>query len=105
MQRFVIALLGALVFWAAPVLTRAASPEVIEGAKKEGEVVWYGGGSGEIDEVHAKNFSNGLAVSVNTKFAVPFLNRASFGNRAEVRVAIGPNSSSVCGQLYNKAAG
>ena len=55
MQRFVIALLAALAFWGAAVL--AASPEVIEGAKKEGEVVWYGGGSGEIDEVHAKNFS------------------------------------------------
>src|SRR6266542_4410694 len=55
MQRFVIALLGALAFWAVPVL--AASPEVIEGAKKDGEVVWYGGGSGEIDEIHAKNFS------------------------------------------------
>ena len=56
MQRFV-ALLGALAFWVAPVLARAATPEVIEGAKKEGEVVWYGGGSGEINEVHAKNFS------------------------------------------------
>src|SRR5262245_8317672 len=57
MQRFFIAVLGTLAFWAAPVLARAASPEVIEGAKKEGEVVWYGGGSGEIDEVLGKNFS------------------------------------------------
>jgi len=57
MQRFFIALLAALAFWAAPLLARAASPETIEGAKKEGEVVWYGGGSGEIDEVLGKNFS------------------------------------------------
>jgi iron(III) transport system substrate-binding protein len=35
----------------------AASPEIIEGAKKEGEVVWFGGGSSEIDEILGKNFS------------------------------------------------
>ena len=57
MQRSFTALLGALAFWAAPTFAFAASPEVIEGAKKEGEVVWYGGGSSEIDEVHGKNFS------------------------------------------------
>jgi iron(III) transport system substrate-binding protein len=30
--------------------TYAATTDVIDGAKKEGEVNWYGGGSGEIDE-------------------------------------------------------
>src|SRR5262245_21586461 len=57
MPRVLIAPLVALAFWVVPVLARAASPEVIEGAKKEGEVVWYGGGSSEIDEVLGKNFS------------------------------------------------
>ena len=57
MQRFLIALLAALATWAAPAAARAASPEVIEGAKKEGEVIWYGGGSSEIDETLGKNFS------------------------------------------------
>jgi len=30
--------------------SHAASADIIEAAKKEGEVNWYGGGSGEIDE-------------------------------------------------------
>jgi hypothetical protein len=30
--------------------SQAASADVIEGAKKEGEINWYGGGSSEIDE-------------------------------------------------------
>ena len=57
MQRFFIALMAALATWAAPASARAASPEVIEAAKKEGEVIWYGGGSSEIDEILGKNFS------------------------------------------------
>ncbi len=57
MHRFLIALLAALGFLALSSLARAASPEVIEAAKKEGEVVWYGGGSSEIDEILGKNFS------------------------------------------------
>ena len=57
MQRFLSGLVAALAVWAAPTSARPASTEVIEAAKKEGEVVWYGGGSGEIDEVHGKNFS------------------------------------------------
>jgi hypothetical protein len=32
------------------VTSQAASADVIEGAKKEGEINWYGGGSSEIDE-------------------------------------------------------
>ena len=57
MRRFFIALVAALAAWVAPPSARAASPEVIERAKKEGEVVWYGGGSSEIDEILGKNFS------------------------------------------------
>lgn len=50
---FTIAFLG-LMLVAATI--RAAGPEIVEGAKKEAEVIWYGGGSSEIDEVINKGF-------------------------------------------------
>jgi iron(III) transport system substrate-binding protein len=34
----------------------SAAPNIIEAAKKEGELIWYGGGSGEIDEAINKGF-------------------------------------------------
>ncbi|MBI4491008.1 MAG: extracellular solute-binding protein [Deltaproteobacteria bacterium] len=39
-----------------PVGPLASSAEIIERAKKEGEVIWYGGGSGEIDEAINRGF-------------------------------------------------
>src|SRR5262245_34493415 len=57
MRRFHVGVLAALAIWASAVAARAASPEIIEAAKKEGEVIWYGGGSSEIDEILGKNFS------------------------------------------------
>ncbi|MBI4490524.1 MAG: extracellular solute-binding protein [Deltaproteobacteria bacterium] len=44
------------IYWLLPSWALASSPEIIEGAKKEGEVIWYGGGSSEIDEVMNKGF-------------------------------------------------
>jgi iron(III) transport system substrate-binding protein len=57
MQRLAIALLVSFGIFFIAELSLAASADVIEAAKKEGEVVWYGGGSSEIDEVLGKNFS------------------------------------------------
>ena len=48
----------------------AASADVIEGAKKEGEVVWYGGGSSEIDEIIGKNFSKKYPFLQAKKFRI-----------------------------------
>jgi iron(III) transport system substrate-binding protein len=41
---------------AGPGTSHAASPDVVAGAKKEGEVNWYGGGSSEIDEAINRAF-------------------------------------------------
>ncbi|HWP57930.1 MAG TPA: extracellular solute-binding protein [Candidatus Acidoferrales bacterium] len=49
---------------------RAASPEVLEGAKREGEVVWYGGGSSEIDDIIGKNFSKKYPFVQAKKFRI-----------------------------------
>lgn len=48
----------------------AASADVIEAAKKEGEVVWYGGGSSEIDEIIGKNFSKKYPFLQAKKFRI-----------------------------------
>jgi len=42
--------------WLVPADLFAANPVIIERAKKEGEVVWYGGGSSEIDESINRGF-------------------------------------------------
>ena len=57
MRSFHVGLLAVLAIWASAAAARAASPEIVEAAKKEGEVIWYGGGSSEIDEVLGKNFT------------------------------------------------
>jgi len=35
----------------------AITPEIIEAAKKEGEMVWYGGGSGKEDDAVGEGFT------------------------------------------------
>lgn len=57
MRNLAIALLISLAFFLIAESSQAASAGIVEAARKEGEVVWYGGGSSEIDEVLGKNFS------------------------------------------------
>lgn len=70
MRRFAITLLALAGFWLTASLVLAASPEIIEGAKKEGEVIWYGGGSSEIDETLGKNFSKKYPFLQAKKFRI-----------------------------------
>jgi iron(III) transport system substrate-binding protein len=70
MVKFAIALLAIVVIGLTAAIGRAASPEVIEGAKKEGEVVWYGGGSSEIDEIIGKSFTKKYPFIQPKKFRI-----------------------------------
>lgn len=52
----IILFVGAICFHLLPAPALASSQDVIDGAKKEGEMIWYGGGSSEIDEVINRGF-------------------------------------------------
>ncbi len=70
-MRAILVVLAAI--WMAgfiPVEALAGSPEIIERAKKEGEVIWYGGGSGEIDEVINKGFTRKYPFVQAKKFRI-----------------------------------
>jgi hypothetical protein len=70
MGKFAIALLTVLQVGLACAVGLAASPDIIEGAKKEGEMVWYGGGSSEIDEVIGNNFAKKYPFIQPKKFRI-----------------------------------
>jgi iron(III) transport system substrate-binding protein len=70
MGKFALALLAAVQMGLACAIGFAAGPDIIEGAKKEGEMVWYGGGSSEIDEVIGKNFSKKYPFIQAKKFRI-----------------------------------
>jgi len=59
----ICALLGLNRLW-------ASTPETVDAAKKEGEVVWYGGGSGKEDEAVGKDSPEGIrsSKSKNSEF-------------------------------------
>jgi len=69
-MRSLATFLAAIGIWLSPVLVFAASPEVIEGAKKEGEVIWYGGGSSEIDEEINRGFAKKYPFLQAKKFRI-----------------------------------
>ncbi len=48
----------------------ASTPETIEAAKKEGEVVWYGGGSGKEDEAVGQGFTRKYPFIQAKKFRI-----------------------------------
>ena len=70
MKRFLIALLAMVEFGLTSSIGFSASPQTIEGAKNEREVVWYGGGSSEIDEVLGNNFSKKYPFIQAKKFRI-----------------------------------